>query len=189
MRVLGSRGLSELSIAAINQDANMSQGAFYIYFRDREDIIRQVAEETENALLQEMDDLGVGLSDPAERIAYAIHRWIAFCTANPIIGWVYVRLGEMHTGDLTQTGRPLEQSPMWKDIAAGEVDGRFLVTLDRTIIDGIRALSVGAVRQRLRGEGPECADRAVELVMRMLGIGLSEAHWLSKRCRKQATPS
>jgi AcrR family transcriptional regulator len=183
MKVMGERGVAGLSVTAINEQAEVSQGTFYLYFKDRWDIIGQLIKDVTETIRAEMDARHVGAIDPAERVAYATQRAINYYVSNPDMGWVHVRLIEANTPEMRRL-RYFSGQSLIDDLKYGIKRGRFLVQIDEFLLDGIRAIHGGAIRDLLNGSADkEIGDRATELILRMLGINESEARSLSRRYR------
>lgn len=97
------------------------------------------------------------------------------------MGWVVVWLNEINTPPVRKLKRYASQS-LIDDLLLGQRRGRFLIQMDDFLIDGILGINGGVIRERLDGNNDsQLADRATELVLRLLGISESEARWSSRR--------
>lgn len=100
---------------------------------------------------------------------------------HPKMGWVVVWLNEINTPPVRKLKRYASQS-LIDDLLLGQRRGRFLIQMDDFLIDGILGINGGVIRERLDGNNDsQLADRATELVLRLLGISESEARWSSRR--------
>ena len=124
MKVIARQGIADLSVPAINAGAGVSQGTFYLYFKDRWDIVRQLIKEVSEDIRVDMDAREIGITDPAERVAFAIQCLIHYYRTKREMGWVLVRINEVNTPAMRQLRRPVSRS-LVDDLRRGRSSGRF----------------------------------------------------------------
>lgn len=96
VRLLNERGIFDLKAVDVSAQAGMAEGSFYLYFSDKNDLIRTVLREFQEMYF-DLQVRGVGRPEgsPFESMRFANLVWIAFCRANAgLIGCLY-QYGDM----------------------------------------------------------------------------------------------
>ncbi|MDJ0785324.1 MAG: helix-turn-helix domain-containing protein [Myxococcota bacterium] len=171
-RVLARKG-EALTVSDVVAEADVSNGTFYNYFRDREELVEVLAEQ----LLLSLAATAAAepIEDPALRFAVASARVLKRAEEDPSWGRVVVRLverPEVHDG-VTQYLR--------EDLAAGHASGRFETGPDDATLDQVMGLLWMTMRRMLNGKaGPETPRLALERALRALGVSSEEASSISR---------
>lgn len=82
-REIGSRGFADTSVATITQEAEVAQGTFYVYFRSKEDVLRELVRRMGRRLRRNLTLATSGLNDRLEIERRGIHAFFAFVRDNP----------------------------------------------------------------------------------------------------------
>lgn len=82
-REIGQRGFAEASVATITQEAQVAQGTFYVYFRSKEDVMRELVLRMGRRLRRTLTLATTGLTDRLEIERRGIHAFLAFVRENP----------------------------------------------------------------------------------------------------------
>ncbi len=82
-REIGQRGFAETSVASITQAAKVAQGTFYVYFRTKEDVLRELVLRMGRRLRRSLTLATSGLADRLEIERRGIHAFFAFVRENP----------------------------------------------------------------------------------------------------------
>ncbi len=80
---IGSRGFAETSIGDIARAAGVAQGTFYVYFRSKEDVLRDLVLRMGRRLRRHLTQATLGLTDRLEIERRGIHAFFGFVRANP----------------------------------------------------------------------------------------------------------
>jgi len=167
LRVLAEKG-EALTVSDVVAEADVSNGTFYNYFADREELVDALAEH----LLVTLADSAASepTADPAMRFAVASARVMRRAEADPVWGRVVLRLvtrGIVHQN----IDRYLRE-----DLAAGFAQGRFDTGPDDVTIDQVLGLLVMTLRRIVDGQAqPDAPRLAVECGLRALGVSREEA--------------
>jgi AcrR family transcriptional regulator len=151
-------------------EAQVSNGTFYNYFVDREDLIDALAEHSlislaARAAIQTTDQ------DPARRFAFATLRVLICATEDPTWGRSVLRLADHRRSFPREIYRYLRE-----DLATGFDQGRFEFGPDEITLDLIVGLIMMSIRRIVRGDAePGHAELVVERAMTTLGIAKDEA--------------
>jgi AcrR family transcriptional regulator len=171
LRVLAERG-DALTASDVVAEADVSNGTFYNYFTDRDDLVDALAAH----LLMTLAEAAASepTSDPALRFAVASGRVLQRAAEDPTWGRVVLRLmtrGAVHDN----VDRYLRE-----DLAAGFEQGRFDTGADDANTDQVLGLMVMTIRRIVEGQArPDAAQRAVERGLCALGVAREEASQLA----------
>jgi len=165
------RGIEATSVAEIAQAAEVSNGTFYNYFRDKDEIADTVAFAIAREFAQRIDEAMRDVSDPVLRVALGTRQFIALATREPTWGRAIVRA----LGSLPKL-RYETAAFARADIARGVRAGVFKVALDDLLLDLFLGMVATAVLTQLAGAGgPDVAERTAEHQLRMLGVAPARA--------------
>ena len=82
-REIGVKGFSEASIATITAEAEVAQGTFYLYFRSKEDVLRELVLRMGRRLRRHLTLAIVGVDDRMEAERLGIRAFLQFVRDNP----------------------------------------------------------------------------------------------------------
>lgn len=82
-RQIGSRGFADTSVASITLEAKVAQGTFYVYFRTKEEVLRELVLRMGRRLRRSLTLATAGLDDRLEVERRGIHAFFAFVRKNP----------------------------------------------------------------------------------------------------------
>ena len=177
------RSFSEKGMAAQIDDivrlAGVSRGTFYNYYRTVEELFEAVAAELSDDLGHRVYAQGLGLADPAARIANGIRYFCHHAHANRDWGYFLAKFGL--SNESLQTA--LRDTAL-RDLSDGIASRRFRVRPEQAEIALalISGTVLGAFNIILAGiETPgRVGEATAEMAMRALGINDDEAAALSR---------
>ena len=82
-REIGRRGFAEASISTITAEANVGQGTFYLYFRSKEDVLRELVLRMGRRLRRHLTLAVAGVPDRLEAERRGMRAFLEFVRANP----------------------------------------------------------------------------------------------------------
>lgn len=82
-REIGSRGFADSSVSSITQEAKVAQGTFYVYFRTKEDVLRELVLRMGRRLRRALTLATSGLDNRLEIERRGIHAFFACVRENP----------------------------------------------------------------------------------------------------------
>ena len=186
LRLMSERGINATSVSEIAAAAELANGTFYLYFRDKSEIVAVVCRAVTQAMHDDMSSTRLSLDDGAARVAYGTQQFIEVAAAEPV--W-----GRLLVSAFTEFEAIKEDIAhyMRLDVALGIEQGRFSEPLDEFVIDAHLAILRAGVVARLAGAGPDVSARAAEYQLRILGMNVKEAkrvRWTDKRKAAPAPP-
>ncbi len=187
LRLMSERGINATSVSEIAAAAELANGTFYLYFRDKSEIVAVVCRAVTQAMHDDMSSTRLSLDDGAARVAYGTQQFIEIAAAEPV--W-----GRLLVSAFTEFEAIKEDIAhyMRLDVALGIEQGRFSEPLDEFVIDAHLAILRAGVVARLGGAGPDVSARAAEYQLRILGMNVKDAKrvgWTDKRKAASTPPS
>ncbi|MBL8838219.1 MAG: TetR/AcrR family transcriptional regulator [Alphaproteobacteria bacterium] len=82
-REIGSKGFAEASISTITAEADVAQGTFYVYFRTKEDVMRELVLRMGRRLRHHLTVATSGIDSRLEVERRGIHAFFEFVRDNP----------------------------------------------------------------------------------------------------------
>jgi len=171
-------GAESLTIAGLASRADIGLGTFYNYFETREAIIDAVIYDVVETLGQRLDALTERIEDPAEVYSFSLRHLMRTAISDPVWGWFLVRLGIAHEGLVGILG-----PRAGRDLQYGVDTGRFQ-PLDVALATAMTFGSLlSAMRTYLETDDHPADPSALyaELLLRMVGIPVEEAHEIAHR--------
>lgn len=170
LRLMSERGINATSVSEIAAAAELANGTFYLYFRDKAEMVAAVCHAVTLAMHNEMSGTRISLNDGAARVAFGTYQFIEIAAAEPIWGRLLVSAFTEFEAIKEDISRYMRL-----DVALGIKQGRFSEPLDEFVIDSHLALLRAGVSARLAGAGRDVAMRAAEYQLRILGMSSAEA--------------
>lgn len=171
LRVLAEKGHG-LTVSDVVAEAEVSNGTFYNYFVDREELLEALAEHSALSLAAEAAKERI--DDPARRFAVVTTRVLLRAIEDDTWARVMLRLAS-RPGSAVDLSRYLRE-----DLAEGLAKGRFDVGPDETTLDQVTGLIVMTIRRIVEGNAaPETPQRMVQRALRALGVSEVESEELA----------
>ena len=170
LRLMSERGINATSVSEIAAAAELANGTFYLYFRDKSEIVAAVCQAVTLAMHEEMNSTRLSLDDGAARVAYGTQQFIEIAAGEPVWGRLLLSAFSEFEAIKEDVARYMRL-----DVALGIKQGRFEEPLDEFVIDAHLAILRAGVSARLAGAGPDVSARAAEYQLRILGMSVLEA--------------
>ncbi len=170
MEVFSSKGIDNTVIEDLIEQAQVSRGTFYNYFRTTDEAMAAVLQAVGNELLSLVDLAIADRSDPAERLACGVRMVLHTARHFPQVGRVISRLG---------VNRSLDHLPalsyLLRDLVEATETGRFkladpMLGLDLVVGTTSAALFSLSMRTDLTDAYPQ----EITLLI-LLGLGMTRA--------------
>jgi AcrR family transcriptional regulator len=186
VRIGAEKGPAAITIDDVVGGAEVARGSFYKYFPSTDALIREVATQIANELIQMADPVVVDFDDPAERVACGIRLVSRTAIDHAAVAAFLVRLGWPDV-----RGPDMLLDYLRRDLSLGIRQRRFArmpITLALNIVAGA---VIGAAYCML---DPDCerdfAEQTAAAALRGLGIDADEAKRIStRRLRAVERPS
>ena len=172
-------GRTAIPILEITQLADVGMGSFYNHFQSKEELFHAAVEDALDTFGARLDELTVGLDDPADVFAQSFRLTARLHRREPELSKVL-----LHNG-LALVGSDSGLAPRARrDIDAAVHAGRFDVRdpeLSLAIIAGATLCLGQLLHDHPDRDDAEAADHMTEDLLRMFGIPADEAREISRR--------
>jgi AcrR family transcriptional regulator len=164
--VFARDGFEQTSVNEISRAADLTKGAFYQHFRDKDEVAGIVALKIAMTVVAELNGAMSEISDPIERVGTATRGFIELAYGQQDWGWALCRglwaMPYMRQGVETY---------LRADLQRGVEAGVFTIPMDDFVVDTFAVMVLAALFMRLTGmAGPDAGVRVAELQLRMLGV-------------------
>ncbi len=170
LRLMAERGINGTSVSEIAAEAELANGTFYLYFKDKSEIVAAVCQAVTLAMHNEMNSVRLSLEQGSARVAFGTQQFIEIAAAEPnwgrLLMWAFSEF-EAIKDDVSHYMR--------LDVALGVEQGCFTEPVDEFVIDTMLAILRAGINSRLNGADVEVGARAAEYHLRILGMTAADA--------------
>ena len=186
IRIGADKGPAAITIDDVVVGSEVSRGSFYKYFPSTDALIREVATQIANELIQMADPVVLGFEDPAERVACGIRLVSRTAIDHPVVAAFLVRLGWPDV-----RGPDMLLDYLRRDLSLGIRQRRFVRMPITLALNTVAGAVIGAAYCML---DPKCerdfAEQTAAAALRALGVDADEAKSIStRRLRAVEQPS
>jgi len=176
-RVIVREGFRNTSMEKIAEEASISKGTLYLYFKSKEDLVRQATERGHSQMARAIERLTREAIDPDQAIATYVRAMLQFCDANEIL----FRAMDAHpdsAGDTTSTSVS-RRINHYVAILEGIIDDRIRAgtyrkvssrRVARMIVEAVRGVVIERLRERGRDKPSVESDAQMIVSVLMRGI-------------------
>lgn len=171
LRLMSERGINGTSVSEIATEAELANGTFYLYFKDKSEIVAAVCQAVTLAMHNDMDSRRLSLEQGSARVAFGTQQFIEIAASEPT--W-----GRLLMSAFTEFEAIKDDISCYMrlDVALGVDQGCFTEKVDEFVIDTLLAILRAGIESRLNGAKAEVGARAAEYHLRVLGMSAAEAH-------------
>lgn len=177
-RVIVRDGFRNTSMEKIAEEASISKGTLYLYFKSKEDLVRQATERGHAHMARAIERLTRETIDPDEAIATYVRAMLQFCDQNEVL----FRAMDAHpdsAGDTTSTSVS-RRINHYVTILEGIIDDRIRAgkyrkvssrRVARMIVEAVRGVVIERLRER--GRDKPSVENDVETIVSVLMRGIT----------------
>ena len=174
--VFARRGAGGAVIDDVIAEAQVSRGTFYNYFRTDEELLKAVAEEVGNQILQVVYPVSSARPDPAARVACGVRLTLAMARTHPHLAAFVARVGPAALGS-----NSLAAAYVPRDIADGMACGRFTALHPRLAFDLVTGPVLAAFHTLLHKKVPASfAEDMAQAILQSLGVAKATARRIAR---------
>jgi AcrR family transcriptional regulator len=171
LRLMAERGINGTSVGEIAAEAELANGTFYLYFKDKSEIVAAVCQAVTLAMHNEMSSARLLLDNGSARVAFGTQQFIEIAAAEPTWGRLLMSAFTEFQAIKDDISRYMRL-----DVALGVEQGCFTEPVDEFVIDTLLAILRAGVGSRLDGAKADVGARAAEYHLRVLGMSAADAH-------------
>jgi AcrR family transcriptional regulator len=170
LRLMAERGINGTSVSEIAAEAELANGTFYLYFKDKSEIVAAVCQAVTLAMHNEMSSMRLLLEEGSARVAFGTQQFIEIAASEPTWGHLL-----MSAFTEFETIKEDISRYMRLDVALGAEQGCFTEPVDEFLIDTLLAILRAGVSARLNDGMTDAGARAAEYHLRILGMSAADA--------------
>ncbi|MFE4830567.1 TetR/AcrR family transcriptional regulator [Streptomyces sp. NPDC056672] len=175
--ILAEQGGTDVSIQVIAERADVGFGTFYNHFDTKDDLFDAAVADALEEYGRLLDAATGGIDDPAETFAANVRLTVLLVASHPEITGILRFRGLQHVHSGTGLGpRAL------RDLEVGKASGRFHIADARVALSAVGGAVLGLVQLGATSDlDTAVAEQTAEMVLRMLGLSVEEAHEVATR--------
>jgi AcrR family transcriptional regulator len=185
MIVFAEKGVGASIIPDVVAAAEVSQGSFYNYFRTNEDLLAAVSDELSGEMVQLIEPVVGGITDPALRVATAMRCYLHLARSHRLLARFLAGAGLRLVAQQSATFRYLPA-----DLEEGQKRGDFAdVPLD-VVLDLIAGAGLVSIDRMARGRtSKDYPEKIVAAILRTLGMSAADAERVTTPPLPKLTPA
>ncbi len=166
LRIYAQKGIGELHLNELAEEAQVSNGTVYNYFRSREEVLDAVGVELASQFSLKVSTLSQGIDNGAERLSVGVRMFIEQTLQDPLWASAVVCVYQYD-----QNIRSAVVNSLRHDLQLGLQQGHFHVANEDIAMRMVTASTMGVMTAVLDGCKPDNVDSIVaESVLLSLGM-------------------
>lgn len=177
IRIYAEKGVGELLLNELAEQAGVSNGTVYNYFKTREEVLQAVGIELANQLSHRVTAASQGIDNGAERVAVGVRMFIQQGRQDPIWAAAVIRVFQYD-----RNIRSIVAENLRGDLQVGLRQGIFRFE-DETIAMGfVASVTTGAITGILDGfDQPNYDSVIAEMLLLGLGVTPAKGHRIAQQ--------
>ena len=171
LRIYARKGAGELALNELAEEAGVSNGTVYNYFRTREEVLEAVGLELAVQLARHVAAVSVGVASGAERLAIGVRTFLLKAQEDP--EWASALISVVR---YAEGMRAAFVSYVRADLQAGLRQGDFKYQNEEIALALVVSANTGAMAAVVEGQVAERHDSIVaEMILLALGVSAQKA--------------
>lgn len=169
MRIYAGKGVGELQLNELAEEAAVSNGTVYNYFKTREEVLQAVGIELANQFSHRITAVSQGIENGAERLVVGVRMFIHQGRKDPVWASAVVRVFQYD-----KNIRSVVANNLRGDLRLGLQQGQLHYQQEEIAMGLVASATIGAMTAILDGfDQPECDAILAEMLL--LGMGMTPA--------------
>lgn len=171
LRIYARKGASSLALNELAEEAGVSNGTVYNYFRTREEILEAVGLALAVQLSFRVSEVSIGITQGVERMAIGIRTFLLRAQEDP--EWASALTSVMHYAEGMRTALAAH---VRHDLQIGQMQGDFHYLNEDVALTLVVSATLGAMASVVEGIEVEQLDRIMaEMILLALGVPAKKA--------------
>lgn len=172
LRIYARKGVGEMALNELAEEAGVSNGTVYNYFRTREDVLDAVGIALADQLSHQVVEASIGVTQGVERMAIGIRRYIRQAAQDPEWARALVSVARYTEGMLSALAIYVRA-----DLQLGQQQGDFRFADEEVALGLVLAATMGSMTAAVNGMKAGNHDSLVaEMILMALGVQPEKAH-------------
>lgn len=175
LRIYARKDVFETGLVDLAEEAAVSTGTIYNYFRTREEVVEAVGIALASEFSERVSVLSAGVTNGAQRIAIGVRLFILRAMVDPEWASALIRVVHFDKGLRSQLAMHVQA-----DLRAGSEQGSLNFSDENLALDLVISCATGGMRSAVEGRTVERHDELVaEMVLKALGATPAKAKKLA----------
>lgn len=171
LRIYARKGTGELALNELAEEAGVSNGTVYNYFRTRDDVLTAVGLDLADQLSHRVAAVSLGVTNGAERLAIGVRTFLLRTQEDP--DWARALLGVVHYGEGMRTAL---SAYVRGDLDIGRLQGDFHYGSEDMALALVIGTTMAAITAVVEGRQlPQVDSIVAEMILLGLGLPAREA--------------
>lgn len=171
LRIYARKGVGELALHELAEEAGVSNGTIYNYFRSREEVLQAVGIALAEQLSHQIIAASIGVSRGAERMAIGIRRFVLQAIVEPQWASALISVVRYAEGMMSAVADYVRA-----DLQSGKQQGDFHYVNEEVALGLLLAAVMGAMTAVIEGRAVKDHDIIIaEMILLALGVADTEA--------------
>lgn len=171
LRIYAQKGVGELQLNELAEEAQVSNGTVYNYFRTREEVLEAVGVELANQLSQRVSAVSIEIEDGARRLTVGVRMFIHQARQDPQWASAVVRVFQYD-----RNIRSLVASNLRNDLRLGLQQGLLHYGSEDVALGLVAFSTMGTITAMLDGyDSPDGDQVLAEMLLMGLGVPAAKA--------------
>ncbi len=172
LRIYARKGGGELTLNELADEADVSHGTIYNYFRTREEVLEAVGIALADQFSQSISLLSTGVESGAQRMSIGVRMFVCRAIADP--AWANAVVHVIHYDEGI---RSAVAANVRHDLQIGFKQGSFAYSDEEVALALVVSCAIGAMQSIVEGQRVVNHDiKLAEMVLKALGLPSNEAH-------------
>lgn len=172
LRIYARKGVGELTLNELADEAGVSHGTIYNYFRTREEVLEAVGIALADQFSHSISALSEGVDSGAHRMSIGIRMFVLRAIADQL--WANAVINVIH---FDKGIRSIVAAYVRSDLQMGLKEGAFVYSDEEVALALVVSCAIGAMNSIVEGLGVVDHDiKLAEMVLKALGLDSIEAN-------------
>lgn len=177
IRIYAEKGVGELLLNELAEQAGVSNGTVYNYFKTREEVLQAVGIELANQLSHRVTAVSQGIDNGAERVAVGVRMFIQQGRQDPIWAAAVIRVFQYD-----RNIRSIVAENLRGDLQVGLRQGIFRFEDEAIAMGFVASVTTGAITGILDGfDQPNYDSVIAEMLLLGLGVTPAKGHRIAQQ--------
>jgi AcrR family transcriptional regulator len=171
LRIYACKGVGEMALNELAEEAGVSNGTVYNYFRTREEVLDAVGIALADQLSHQVVEASIGITQGVERMAIGIRRFILQSTQDPQWASALISVARYAEGMLSALANYVRG-----DLQLGLRQGDFRYAHEEVALGVVLSATMGAMTAIVNGMKIDNHDSLIaEMILMALGVDVGKA--------------
>ena len=177
LRLYARKEIGEVALLELAEEAEVSSGTIYNYFRTRDEVVEAVGMELAAEFSETISARSAGIASGAQRLAIGVRMFVRRASEEP--QWASAVIRVVHFDQAIRSKLALY---VLADLRGGLEEGALAYAEESIALDLVVSCTLGAMRAAVEGRALDGQDQVVaEMILKALGATPARARKLAQK--------